>query len=64
MVISTAAPVFDERGGFLGALVGGLLLNRNLDFVDRINEIIYPDGSLPFGSHGTEIIIVTRVLVS
>jgi len=64
MVISTAAPVFDERGGFLGALVGGLLLNRNLDFVDRINEIIYPDGSLPFGSHGTATLFLDDVRIA
>jgi signal transduction histidine kinase len=64
MVISTAAPVFDAQGGFLGALVGGLLLNRNLDFVDRINEIIYPDGSLPFGSHGTATLFLDDVRIA
>lgn len=64
MVISTAAPVFDENGVFLGALVGGLLLNRNLDFVDRINEIIYPDGSLPFGSHGTATLFLDDVRIA
>lgn len=64
LVISTAAPAFDERGGFRGALVGGLLLNRNLDFVDRINEIIYPAGSLPFGSHGTATLFLDDVRIA
>ncbi|MBI3140716.1 MAG: cache domain-containing protein [Rhodocyclales bacterium] len=64
MVIHTAAPVYDERGRLLGALVGGLLLNRNLEFVDRINEIIYPEGSLPFGSHGTATLFLDDVRIA
>ena len=34
-------------------LRGGVLLNRNLGFIDHINEIVYPEGSLAFGSQGT-----------
>jgi two-component system NtrC family sensor kinase len=64
MVIHTAAPVYDEQGRLLGALVGGLLLNRNLEFVDRINEIIYPDGALPFGSHGTATLFLDDVRIA
>jgi len=63
MVIHAAAPVYSERGRLLGALVGGLLLNRNLEFVDRINEIIYPPGSLPFGSHGTVTLFLDDVRI-
>ncbi len=64
MVIHAAAPVYDEQGRLLGALVGGLLLNRNLDFVDHINEIIYPDGALPFGSHGTATLFLDDVRIA
>jgi len=64
MTIHAAAPSFDENGRFLGALVGGLLLNRNLDFVDHINEIIYPDGALPFGSHGTATLFLDDVRIA
>lgn len=64
MVIHAAAPVYDEQGRLVGALVGGLLLNRNLDFVDRINEIIYPPGALPFGSHGTATLFLDDVRIA
>lgn len=64
MLIHASAPVFDEQGHFRGALVGGLLLNRNLDFVDHINEIIYPDDSLPLGSHGTATLFLDDVRIA
>lgn len=64
MVIHAAAPVYSDNGRLLGALVGGLLLNRNLEFVDRINEIIYPKGALPFGSHGTVTLFLDDVRIA
>lgn len=64
MVIHAAAPVLGDDGTPLGALVGGLLLNRNLEFVDRINEIIYPPGALPFGSHGTATLFLGDVRIA
>lgn len=64
MVIHAAAPVVGNDGKPLGALVGGQLLNRNLTFVDRINEIIYPPGSLPFGSHGTATLFLEDVRIA
>jgi two-component system, NtrC family, sensor kinase len=64
MVIHAAAPVFGDDGRLYGALVGGLLLNRNLAFVDRINEIIYSPDSLPFGSHGTATLFLDDVRIA
>jgi signal transduction histidine kinase len=64
MVIHTAAPVYDGRGRLLGALVGGVLLNRNLQFVDHINQIIYPDSSLPPGGHGTATLFLDDVRIA
>jgi signal transduction histidine kinase len=64
LVIHAAVPTFDADGRLRGALVGGLLLNRNLDFVDRINEIIYPQGALPFGSHGTATLFLDDVRIA
>jgi hypothetical protein len=31
-------------------LVGGVLLNRNIEFIDRIRHLVYPQGSLPIRS--------------
>ncbi|TSE30337.1 C4-dicarboxylate transport sensor protein DctB [Tepidimonas thermarum] len=45
-------------------LHGGLLLNHNLDLIDAINRIVYPEGSLPFGSQGTTTVFLDDVRVS
>lgn len=60
MVIHTAAPV--QVGP--GALVGGVLLNRNLDFIDTINALVYPQDSLTEGSRGTATLFLDDVRVS
>jgi C4-dicarboxylate-specific signal transduction histidine kinase len=48
----------------VGLLRGGVLLNRNLAFIDHINEIVYPAGSLPFGSQGTATLFLDDVRIS
>lgn len=63
MVIHAAAPIYDGEGRLVGVLEGGQLLNGNLGLVDRINEIVYREGSLPLGSKGTATLFLgdTRV---
>ncbi|HRD85970.1 MAG TPA: cache domain-containing protein, partial [Rubrivivax sp.] len=56
--------VIDARGRAVGALQGGVLLNRNLPFIDHINRIVYPEGSLPFGSQGTATLFLDDVRIS
>lgn len=46
------------------ALVGGILLNRNLAFIDTINDLVFPAESLPDGSHGTATLFLEDVRVS
>ncbi len=58
MVVHTASPVKN------GVLVGGVLLNRNLDFIDTINDLVYPDASLTEGSRGTATLFLEDVRVS
>ena len=60
MVVHTAAPV--QVGP--GALVAGVLLNRNLDFIDTINALVYPAQSLTEGSRGTATLFLDDVRVS
>lgn len=64
IVIHSAAPVFDASGRLVGVLEGGVLLNRNLDFIDNLNAIVYPDGALPFGSAGTATLFLGDVRVA
>ncbi len=60
MVIHSATPV----GTAGGALVAGQLLNRNLGFIDTINDLVYPARSLTEGSRGTATLFLDDVRVS
>ena len=62
MVIHTATPV--RLRGQNAALVGGVLLNRNLSFIDTINDLVYPAASLTEGSHGTATLFLEDVRIS
>ena len=64
MVALTSVPVRDGAGRTVAMVVGGLLLNQNLDFIDHINRIVYPDGSLPFGSQGTATLFLDDVRIT
>ncbi|HSV69754.1 MAG TPA: cache domain-containing protein [Methylibium sp.] len=64
MVVLATAPVLDARGRVLGHVQAGMLLNRNLPFIDHINEIVYPEGALPFGSRGTATLFLDDVRIS
>ena len=64
MVLHIAAPVGAPQQGGGRALVGGVLLNRNLDFIDTINDLVYPEASLTEGSRGTATLFLEDVRVS
>jgi len=66
LVVHSSAPVpaTTRQGAASRRLVGGLLLNQNLDFVDRINEMVYPEGSLPLGSVGTVTLFLGDVRIA
>lgn len=64
LVLVARAPVLDETGRLLGHLQGGVLLNRNLGFIDHLNQIVYPEGALPAGSLGTATLFLDDVRVS
>jgi two-component system NtrC family sensor kinase len=64
MVMVSTQPVRDAAGQTIAVLSGGLLLNQNLDFIDQINRIVYPEGSLPFGSQGTATLFMDDVRIT
>ncbi len=41
MMLKAAVPIFDDKGDFLGVLLGGVLLNRNYEIVDKIKEVVH-----------------------
>ena len=47
-----------------GAIVGGILLNRNLGFIDDINALVYPAGSLSGSGQGTATLFLEDVRIS
>ncbi len=64
LVIQSAAPVVDGDGRLIGVLAGGVLLNKNLDFIDRLNAIVYPEDALSFGSAGTATLFLGDLRVA
>ncbi|MGR6429893.1 sensor histidine kinase [Rhizobium sp. PAMB 3174] len=63
MVIHSASPVILPDGRH-AALEGGMLLNRNLDFIDTINDLVYQKASLSEGSQGTATLFLDDVRIS
>ncbi|MCF3639417.1 cache domain-containing protein [Rhizobium sp. TRM95111] len=63
MVVHSASPVALADGSS-GALVGGILLNQNLVFIDTINDLVYREASLPEGSQGTATLFLEDVRIS
>ncbi|KPF48750.1 histidine kinase [beta proteobacterium AAP51] len=67
MVLLATRAVRDATGQLVGHVQGGVLLNRNLPFIDHINQIVYPEGSLPlaeWGSKGTATLFLDDVRIS
>ncbi|MDH4060700.1 MAG: cache domain-containing protein [Aquincola sp.] len=64
MVLVARAAVQGDDGRPIGTVHAGVLLNRNLAFIDHINSIVYPEGSLPFGSRGTATLFLDDVRIS
>lgn len=63
MVVHSASPV-TLADGLDAALVGGILLNQNLVFIDTINDLVYRAASLPEGSQGTATLFLDDVRIS
>jgi signal transduction histidine kinase len=64
MVMLAATAVTDDTGRVIATLRGGILLNQNLPFIDHINRIVYPDGSLPLDSQGTATLFMDDVRIT
>ena len=63
MVVHAASRAMLPDGG-AAALVGGTLLNQNLEFIDTINDLVYRAASLPEGSQGTATLFQDDVRIS
>jgi two-component system NtrC family sensor kinase len=64
MMLKGAAPVFTAGGRFVGVLVGGILLNRNYEIVDRIQTTVFKGESYKGQQVGTATIFQDDVRIS
>jgi signal transduction histidine kinase len=63
MLVHSASPAWLGPGRPV-ALVGGILLNQNLEFIDTINDLVYRAETLPKGSSGTATLFLDDVRVT
>jgi two-component system, NtrC family, sensor kinase len=64
MVLRAAHPVTDADGTILGVLMGGVLLNRNYEIVDRIKHIVFKDAKYKGKEIGTATIFLGDLRIS
>lgn len=64
MIIRTLQGVKNASGERVALLEGGLLLNRNFEFVDEIRDLVYGPGSLAPGSRGTVTVFLEDVRIT
>jgi two-component system NtrC family sensor kinase len=64
MMMKGAAPVFTAGGKFVGVLVGGVLLNRNYEIVDKIRTTVFKAESYKSHQVGTATIFQDDVRIS
>ncbi|MEP3687898.1 MAG: cache domain-containing protein [Sulfitobacter dubius] len=62
MVVHAASPV--NLSGTQGVLVGGMLLNRNLDFIDTINDLVYLNAVTGGHRQGTATLFLDDLRIS
>src|SRR5512136_449517 len=64
MVLKAAHPIADFDGEVIGALTGGVLLNRNYEIVDRIKNIVFKDAKYKGKEIGTATIFLGDLRIS
>ncbi len=64
MVLKSAYPVVDANGKVLGALTGGILLNRRYEIVDRVKNIVFRDAKYRGKEIGTATIFLGEWRIS
>ena len=64
MMIRPIYPIKHANGKIIALLDGGVLLNRNFDFVDAIRDLVYGPGSLLKGSIGTVTVFLDDVRIT
>lgn len=64
MMLRMVYPIRGPTNKIVAYLDGGVLLNRNFEFVDRIRDLVYGPGSLIEGSVGTVTVFIDDVRIT
>ncbi len=64
LMLRMVYPVRNLHNNVIAVLDGGILLNNNFDFVDKIRDLVYGAGSLPADSLGTVTVFLEDVRIS
>jgi len=64
MLMVASAPIRDRQGAVVGALYGGILLNRNNSVVDRIKQIVFEGVQFQGKDVGTATIFLDDTRIS
>ncbi|MFW2374361.1 MAG: sensor histidine kinase [Gammaproteobacteria bacterium] len=64
MMLRMVYPVRDASNQVVALLDGGVLLNGNFEFVDRLRDLVYGVGSLIEGSYGTVTVFLDDVRIT
>ncbi|MDH5660870.1 MAG: cache domain-containing protein, partial [Gammaproteobacteria bacterium] len=64
MMLRMVYPIRGPTNKIIALLDGGVLLNRNFKFVDRIRDLVYGPGSLIDGSLGTVTVFIDDVRIT
>lgn len=64
MMLKGAAPVFTGNGQFVGVLVGGILINRNYEIVDKIRTTVFKEESYKGQQAGAATVFQDDVRIS
>ncbi|EEY71302.1 Sensor protein ZraS [Grimontia hollisae] len=64
LISRSLLPLFDENGELAWIIDGGILLNNSTELVDRIRDLVFPEGTLPPSSVGTVTLFIDDIRVS
>ncbi|NGN98021.1 two-component sensor histidine kinase [Grimontia sp. S25] len=64
LISRSLLPLFNEAGELEWIIDGGILLNNSTELVDRIRDLVFPEGTLPDASVGTVTLFMDDIRVS
>jgi len=64
MMLRAAAPILDPDGNVIGAIYGGVLLNRNFDLVDKIKATVFQNLQYKGRDIGTATLFLDDLRIS